>query len=150
MIFRAIWPITNPSMSYADLCAQARRDLTLLYSRAKATPTAEGWFSIQPSRKVPGSGNTTESVLLFQCPATATGPRVHPHLTTALTSARRVDDVDEVMVERILSGDFTNSASATRPERTRIITAWPTTGRSMNDLERETGWKLDRYREDVA
>ena len=150
MIFRAIWPITNPDMSYVDLCKQARRDLPLLLARAKASTTGEGWFSVQPANKVPGSGNVTETVLLFQAPAEPAAPRAHPHLDTHLTSARRVSDVDEVMVERILSGDFSNSRSATGPERRLVVAAWPATGRPLADLERGTGWKADRYREDVA
>lgn len=60
-------------------------------------------------------------------------------------SARSHDDVDEVLVNRVLNGDTALAAGATNAERHLIVAAWPQTGRSINDLARATGWKPERY-----
>ena len=67
--FRAIWPITDEAVTYADLCRQATAELPLLLGQARARLTNPGRFSIAPANRVPGSGRVTESVLVFEAPA---------------------------------------------------------------------------------
>ena len=69
MIFRAIWPITDESVSYADLCRQAANDVALLIGQAHCRLTKPGRFSIAPAELVPGSGRVTDSVLVYEAPA---------------------------------------------------------------------------------
>lgn len=69
IVFRAVWPITDESMPYADLCRTAEDDLPLLIAQAKARLLRRGRFSIAPSASVPGSGRVTESVLIYEAPA---------------------------------------------------------------------------------
>lgn len=68
---RLIWPITDETVSYAELCRQAAVDIPMLLARAHAKATGRGRFSIAPSVAVPGSGRVTESVLLWEAPAVA-------------------------------------------------------------------------------
>lgn len=57
------------------------------------------------------------------------------------------DDVDPVVIERILAGDPTPARTATPTERHLVVTAWvERTGRPINDLARLTGWQPNRYR----
>lgn len=49
-------------------------------------------------------------------------------------------DIDEVVVQRILGGDW--RLPCTRAEKQAVVAAW--TG-SYGDLERLTGWKTERY-----
>lgn len=53
--------------------------------------------------------------------------------------------VDDAVVLRILGGDWHLAATATPDERTAVTTGWTRSGRSLNDLERLTGWRADRY-----
>lgn len=56
------------------------------------------------------------------------------------------DDIDPVVIERILAGDPTPAHTATPTERHLVVTAWSDrTGRPINDLARITGWKPERY-----
>lgn len=52
------------------------------------------------------------------------------------------DAVDHAVVERVLAGDMVPTTFAERVEITR---RWEARGRSLNELERATGWKSDRY-----
>lgn len=58
--------------------------------------------------------------------------------------------VDDAVVERILSGDFTLAATATPDERRVIVARWRADGRAVNELERATGWQPQRYSREVA
>lgn len=69
--FRAIWPIVDESVSYAALCKEATAELPAVIARAHAQLLSPGRFSIAPSVDVPGSGRVTESVLIYEAPATA-------------------------------------------------------------------------------
>ena len=69
ILFRAIWPITDETVGYAELCRQATDDLPALVAQAKARLTRPGRFSIAPSDKVPGSGRVTDAVLVYEAPA---------------------------------------------------------------------------------
>lgn len=58
------------------------------------------------------------------------------------TGHRRKDDIDDVVVERVLAGERLSTSLAEKHEITR---RWTARGRSLNELERVTGWKSDRY-----
>lgn len=84
--FQAIWPITaaGESMSYGALCLEAEAELPDVIARTRAALTRPGRFSIAPSSKVAGSGNTTASVLLYEAPARRAVTRpYHRRLTRA-------------------------------------------------------------------
>lgn len=55
------------------------------------------------------------------------------------------DDLDPVVIERILAGDTALMRTATKLEREAVVARWSETGRSLNDLERATGIKPERY-----
>ncbi|WP_028474062.1 hypothetical protein [Nocardioides alkalitolerans] len=76
--FRAMWPIRDESCSITDLCREATEELPGLVARANAKLLSPGAFSIKPASKVPGSGNTTRSVLLYEAPAQA-APVARPY-----------------------------------------------------------------------
>jgi len=71
MIFRALWPITDDSLTFADLCKQAAGDLPDLVIQAHARLLRPGRFTIAESAHVPGSGRVTPTVLLYEAPAEA-------------------------------------------------------------------------------
>lgn len=50
--------------------------------------------------------------------------------------------IDEVVVQRVLAGEHLPCTTA---ERREVVRRWHTTGRSLNDLARLTGWKPERY-----
>lgn len=56
----------------------------------------------------------------------------------------RDDEVDEVVVLRILARDFT--VTTNRAERYEVVRRWPD---SDNELERLTGWNVARMRRDL-
>lgn len=57
------------------------------------------------------------------------------------------DDLDPVVVERILAGDMTLARHATKPERTEVVARWPG---SLKELGRLSGWRTHRYAERAA
>lgn len=75
--FRAIWPITDETVPYAELCKQAGAELPEIIARSRARLTSPGHFAVAPSAHVPGSGRVTESVLLYTAPAVALRPRAY-------------------------------------------------------------------------
>lgn len=50
--------------------------------------------------------------------------------------------IDPVVVSRIIGHDASLARTATNAERRAVVAAWPG---SLNDLERLTGWRADRY-----
>lgn len=67
--FRALWPITDHTITFPALCHQAWEDVPHLLLQAHAKPTGHGrWYSA-PSTHVPGSGRVTDWVLIYECPA---------------------------------------------------------------------------------
>lgn len=52
------------------------------------------------------------------------------------------DEIDEVVVQRVLAGERMHTTTA---ERYEIVRRWPSTGRPLADLER-MGWKPERYK----
>lgn len=65
---------------------------------------------------------------------------------------RHSSDVDDAVVLRILNGDGSVARSATTAERVETARRWVAARRPLNDLERLTGWRADRYAhaDDVA
>lgn len=64
-------------------------------------------------------------------------PNEHP---TQAADVIRPDDVDEAVVQRILSGEW--RLHSTHAERVQVVARW---SGSHNDLERHTGWNIARY-----
>lgn len=60
-------------------------------------------------------------------------------------TAKEATGIDPVVVERLLAGDQSIAAAATRAERTEVVRRWAQDGRSLAELERLTGWRPDRY-----
>ena len=75
--FRAIWPIIDESVPYADLIEQASDDLSVLVRQSRAELTGPGRFSIAASASVPGSGRVTESVMIYEAPARQVAARAY-------------------------------------------------------------------------
>lgn len=53
-------------------------------------------------------------------------------------------NVDHVLVERVISGDFALAAKANKDDRAEIIRQWAGLGRSLTDLARRAHWKVTR------
>lgn len=60
----------------------------------------------------------------------------------------RGHDYDETVVERILGGDY--NTPSTPVEKTAVCARWVAMGRSLNELGRRTGWKVERYYKESA
>ena len=74
-LFRAMWPIPDTTSSFPELMAQAYAEVPHLARMQRASIVGDaGKFSVALSKDVPGSGNTTQWVLLFVAPA-ITSPR---------------------------------------------------------------------------
>lgn len=72
-------------------------------------------------------------------------PNTEPYATT--NTRPDPNDVDTVLVERVLGGDLSVAPDATTAERRLIVAAWTNhTGRPLRALEREAGWKPERYK----
>jgi len=83
-VFRALWPITDPTLGVGDLLATAASDLPLLSRQARVELVGEGRYCVARSATVPGSGNLTEWTLLYTCPAVPAGdPAVRLDLVVA-------------------------------------------------------------------
>jgi len=75
-------------------------------------------------------------------------PNERPHVGTDRWGRTRAADIDEVVVARILAGDW--RLSCTAAEKAAVVAAWEG---SHNELARLTGWRVERYTkrsEDVA
>lgn len=73
-VFRAMWPIQDPAV--AALLAEAQADLRRLTLQANAViDPSRGRYSIARAATVPGSGNSSELVLLYEAPAQPRAPR---------------------------------------------------------------------------
>ena len=75
--FRAVWPIIDSSVPGDQLAAEVVGDLPALASTARARLLAPGRFYVAPSRTIPGSGNVTANVLVYECPARPARRRVY-------------------------------------------------------------------------
>lgn len=58
-----------------------------------------------------------------------------------------VDYIDEAVVHRILAG---HTVPANPAERHEVVRRWTETGRSLNELERQTGWNTRRYMQEAS
>lgn len=56
----------------------------------------------------------------------------------------------EEWIDRILAGERPPAHTPANRVRVEIVAAWPSTGLSLNELERRTGWQPHRYRKDAA
>lgn len=59
-------------------------------------------------------------------------------------------DVDPVLVDRLLGGEWQLSQTATNAERHIVVNAWREQGRPSNELARLTGWRINRYTNRIA
>lgn len=57
---------------------------------------------------------------------------------------------DQVVIDRILAGDMTLAKTATKAEKVAVVTRWRADGRSLNELDRLSGWQSRRYLEGEA
>lgn len=61
------------------------------------------------------------------------------------------DGHDPVVVDRILAGDMSLARVATKAEKIAVVSRWRAEGRTLNELERLSGWQARRYiEEEVA
>lgn len=65
-------------------------------------------------------------------------PKARPHVTRKTERG-----VDPIVVARLLSGDW--SVPSTPAEKAAAAEAWHRSGRSLNELARASGWKVERY-----
>lgn len=76
-------------------------------------------------------------------------PNTHAHAGASASDLPEEppDVVDEVLVDRVLSGDFGHPARAARlMERLEVAQRWSDQGGSINDLDRLAGWNIHRDR----
>lgn len=165
-VFRAIWPIYDPTMPYDAMLQAAIEELPDVAARSHARITGRGRFTIAPSSKVPGSGRVTDTVLVYEADADPLPRRPYHRQPTTTRPPRAsglqprpagpgpvvVDDVvdgpgDPVVVERILAGD---PVPANQAERLAVIAAWTALGRPLAHLEQLTGWNTHRYKTRLA
>lgn len=66
---RLLWPIVDPLAAFPALLEEASREIPALARRHHARITGPGRFTVARSLEVPGSGRTTEWVLLWEAPA---------------------------------------------------------------------------------
>lgn len=151
--FRAIWPVLDESLTLAEMSEHAAPDLPLLIAQARAKLLSEGSFTIADATRVPGSGRVTRYVLIYEAPAVRL-PRRNPRPPTRERGSsvwRDDDDIDEITVQAVLSGEWAMPTST--PERTEICRRWHAAGRPLPLLAEFTGWKVERYfkaRKEVA
>lgn len=86
-LFRAIWPVLDPSRLLQDLIAEASQDLPRVALMAHAEITGRGRWSMRPAAEVPGSGNVTATVLMYEAPARE---RPRTWVTAGLTTVEQV------------------------------------------------------------
>lgn len=53
--------------------------------------------------------------------------------------------IDHALIERVLAGEWSLGRMCSKAERVEIATRWHREGGSMQELERLTGWRPDRY-----
>lgn len=78
--FRALWPILDEQRTWNQLLQEAARELPLVAARAHARIVGPTRWTIAPSAYVPGSGHTTDQVLICDAPA-----EPHHHAAPACT-----------------------------------------------------------------
>jgi len=66
-----------------------------------------------------------------------------PRISTSPGRGRNRDDVDEIVVERLLAGD--RIRTSTPAEKAEALRRWVAAGRSMKSLAEVHHWKAERY-----
>jgi len=140
--FMARWPITDETLGIAELAVLARPDLPLLTAQAGARITGPGRWFVARSADFPGSGRVTDWTLVYEAPAKPRRPRV-PLALRGAPSPSPDEEIDDVAVNRILSGDWRYPAN--EAERREVCRMWRDSGRPLAELERLTGWNVHRY-----
>lgn len=59
--------------------------------------------------------------------------------------SRLYEEPDPVVIERVLSGDWSLASHANPAERRQVVEAWTERELSLAELERLTGWRTERY-----
>lgn len=77
MIFRAIWPITDPTMTTEALMVEALHEAPVVARRHHAELLGPGRFHRLPSARVAGSGRATEECLVYEAPAKPMAERAY-------------------------------------------------------------------------
>lgn len=83
--FRAVWPITDDTVPWHQLVAEAYADLENVAARyrVRIDPDAQPRVFRAPASLVPGSGGLTDTVLVFDVRATPIKPRPYHRRSTA-------------------------------------------------------------------
>lgn len=66
-------------------------------------------------------------------------------VAASLSGATRREEVDEIVVQKILAGDWVKGTPTTKGEKLATTAAWIARGRAQNELHRITGWRVERY-----
>lgn len=66
-------------------------------------------------------------------------------VAASLSGATRREEVDEMVVAKILRGDWVRGTKTTKAEKVATVAAWCALGRAKNELRRVTGWRVERY-----
>lgn len=61
--FQAVWPITDQTLPFADLVAEAEQDLPAVATRHGATITGPAVFKVVDGRTQPGSQGAAQCVV---------------------------------------------------------------------------------------
>jgi hypothetical protein len=76
-LLRILWPITDHTLGLPDLLDTACGEVAALAVQAHARITGAVRFDVRRSIDVPGSGRTTEFVLVAHAPAVPATPRAY-------------------------------------------------------------------------
>lgn len=144
--FRAVWPIVDESVPFAEMCKQARADLPMLAAQAKARLSGRGRFIIAPSDMIAGSGRVTELVLVYDGTAHPIERRL-PVVAEVAPEWINPDRLDEVVVDRLVA---LRRVPASRAEKVEAMHRWLLMGRSEKSLCEAHGWRTSRYVGEVA
>lgn len=147
---QALWAIGWTSQHITEACGwgtpQAVTEVVAV-RRAVFASTAETVARVYEQMSMtpgPSIKNRREASRKGWLPPLAWDNIDNPSVTPNLAAADG-DDLDPVVVDRILSGDF--RLTATPAERREVMARW--TG-SLNELERVTGWNVHRERKREA
>ena len=68
-LFRAVWPLVDETVQFRQIVIEAQAELPRVAYHARAEVIGAGRWTVVRSSKVPGFGNTTERLLVFEAPA---------------------------------------------------------------------------------
>lgn len=118
---------------------EVTRRVNDLYERLRYTP---GPSSITAARAGAKGWPAPDRWLNIDDPAERPDP--------GYSQTRHWTELDPIVVDRIVGGDMSLAARATRAERVEVVARWRADGRPLNELERLTGWQPSRYTRKVA